>query len=103
MDSAKAKAQKELNSATTDEAKKAAQAKLSKLDSDFAAFKAQGSAKIAEGAEKTFANKLAKGMSAGSFLQSAGSQLGSLNNTQTVGTTARKRVQVRTIQRRQFR
>ena len=69
MDSAKAKAQKELNSATTDEAKKAAQDKLKNLDKDFAAFKAQGSAKIAEGAEKTFANKLSKGMSAGSFLQ----------------------------------
>ena len=59
--------------------------------------------KMASESEKKFANKLAKGMSAGSFLQSAGSQLGSLNNTQTVGTTARKRVQVRTIQRRQFR
>lgn len=62
-----------------------------------------GSKGYAEQASKGFANKLAKGMEFGSFLQSAGSMVGQTQQQGSETTVVRSNYRAKHLQRRRLR
>ena len=96
-------AEARINSSNLSEAQK--KAEIQKVKDNLTKFKSQGNKAISDGVDKQFEAKITKAMQAGSWLQSAGSQLGMFNKQQSVAGTGNQRIggRVRHLQRARLR